>query len=308
VNKFVLIGGMPRSGTTLLETVVGSHSRIAIPPGDYPFAEQATRGLSVERIFSVLEKKKTWQLWLEKGFADLYGAPHGEAFVESMRRYASSADKDIPAAKAPYSEFFYETYGNWLQSWDLRFVHVIRNPIDVVASLKKSHIHTNWNVYVDTLEVQTRNWLRSTSIGMAHALRNPAGYRIVRYEDFVDDPSRETDDLCQFLGVEQDTRRMLDRVDYSYHETNTSFPDEVSDEQKDARRIFQRKSRRSYLEQDEIDLVCRICGETALAMGFEDDNFSQQSPLVPGKLKTSERWRRRVGRFRKRLGGRKSVK
>ena len=39
-RRFVLIGGMPRSGTTLVKTVVGSHSRIAIPPGDFPYAER----------------------------------------------------------------------------------------------------------------------------------------------------------------------------------------------------------------------------------------------------------------------------
>ena len=56
-RRFVLIGGMPRSGTTLVKTIVGSHSRIAIPPGDFPYAERAVTGLSVEEIFAIFGKK-----------------------------------------------------------------------------------------------------------------------------------------------------------------------------------------------------------------------------------------------------------
>jgi len=294
---------MPRSGTTLLETVIGSHSSIAVPPGDFPFAEQFARGLSVERIFTVLQKKATWQLWLEKDFSDLMDKPHRTVFVESMRRYAQTIGKDIPAVKAPYSEFFYETYRSWLADWDFRFVHVIRNPIDVVASLKKSHIHKNWSIYLDTLEVQAKNWMRSTSMGLARERRYPEHYRIVRYEDFVDNPQDLTSALCQFLDVNADTSRMLDRVDYSYHDTNTSFPDERTSKQKNTRQIFQRKSRKSYLDEQELHLVCDICGETALAMGFDDDDFREQAPHLPNQMRTKERWRRRIKRLQAKLAG-----
>jgi hypothetical protein len=303
MKKFVLLGGMPRSGTTLLETVIGSNSRISIPPGDLPFAEQYAKGLSVEKIFEVLAKKSTWDLWEEKNFDALLNADHGTAFRESMRAYATKVGKDIPAAKTPYAEFFYDIYIDWLRDYDVKFVHIVRNPFDVLASLKKSHIHTNWRVFTDTLEVQAKNWQRSTVLGLARSFALPDNYFVIKYEDFVQDPQTQGSRICEFLGIEFEEERMLNRADYAYHDTNSSFADGSPETRKDSPYIYRSTSRKSFLDEAEIALVVDSCGEAAAALGYDDPDFVCRSPMYASKMKSSTRLKRKASRMVGRLFG-----
>jgi hypothetical protein len=295
MEKFILICGLPRSGTTLMETVLGSHSQISLPPGDYPFAEQYIKGFSVEKIFSTLSTKGPWGKWCVKDFSDLFDKSHAEAFRDSMIRYAAGIGKKIPAAKAPCSEFFYEIYQEWLQDFDLRFVHVVRNPFDVMASLKKSSYHKDMFAFENTIDLQSKNWRRSTSIGLALGLIKPENYRMIQYEKFVEDPTSYTKAICSFLQVEFEAERMLNRVDYSYHDTNTSFPTDKK-ENTQGRYIYRAESRKSFLNKSEIEVVCRNCGETAKTLGYEDKEFRISPPLYPQKMKTTARIKRKIMR------------
>ena len=157
---------MPRSGTTLVETVIGSHSRISIPPGDFPFAEQAARGLTVRQIFSILRKKQTWERWSSKDFSSVLELDYGAAFRAALVLYAESMGRDIAGAKAPYSEFYLDLYDDWLADHEFRFISVIRNPIDVMGSLKHSQIHSNLHGFKDLIEVQCRNWVQTCELAL----------------------------------------------------------------------------------------------------------------------------------------------
>lgn len=298
-KRFVLVGGLPRSGTTLIETVVGSHSRIVIPPGDFPFAELADRGLGVESIFSILSKKATWDLWHVKDPAAVIGMNHGDAFRATLIKYAEGVGKDIPGAKAPFCEFYIDLYMDWLVDDDLKFIYVLRNPFDVMASLKHSHIHRNWHGFRDLIEVQCRNWVRSVSIVLARAYSEPRNFCIVRYEDFVRDPVGTGLKLCNFLGVEFEETSMLNRSDYAYHDTNTSFPDQFAAREDKKTYIYDPDSRKSSLSNDEVELIGHICGESARSLGYEDPDLALRPPEKMSKkgiLKKIRRLPRRVYR------------
>lgn len=297
----MLIGGMPRSGTTLVETVIGSHSRIAVPPGDFAFAELSDRGLTVEQIFSILSKKATWKLWDSKDFAALFDMNHGDAFRATLIRYAEDAGKDIPGAKAPFCEFYINAYQDWLSGDDLRFIYVLRNPFDVMASLKHSHIHTNWHRFRDLIAVQSRNWLRSASVIMAKAYRQPDNVFVLRYEDFVGDPIRFGAEMCEFLGVSFEQEDMLNRIGYAYHDTNTSFPDSFAEREDKSTYIYQAKSRKPSLSRDEIKLISQICGETALSLGYEDADLELRAPEKMHQVHLLTKIRRLPGRIYRRI-------
>jgi hypothetical protein len=296
-GKFVLIGGMPRSGTTLLETIIGSHSRISIPPGDYPFAEQYARGLSVRRIFDVLQSKETWGLWEQQCFDTLLDKRHDDAFRQSLIDYCAAVGKDIPGCKSPYSEFFFDTYLSWLRGFDVKFVHVVRNPFDVMASLKHSSIHRNLRVFEDTLEKQARNWLRSTTLGLARQVSHPENYFLLGYEAFVEDPRRSVIDLCRFIDVLPQEERMLNRADYGYHDTNSSFSGSAQQRGEQTGYVYRSTSRKAFLDAQQIEMIGRICGEAAHAVGYVDDNFRPDAPEYPEQLKASVRFRRKTRRL-----------
>ncbi len=300
-RRFVLIGGMPRSGTTLIETVVGSHSKISVPPGDFPFAEQCDKGLSVESIFSILSKKATWQLWHVKDFAAVFDMSHGKAFRATLIKYAEGVGKNIPGAKAPFCEFYLDLYRDWLVDDDLKFIYVLRNPFDVMASLKHSHIHTNWHGFRDLIEVQCRNWVRSASLILARTNLEPHNFCIIKYEDFVRDPVATGSNLCDFLGVDFEEESMLNRSDYDYHDTNTSFPDQFAARQDKSTYIYNPDSRKPGLSSGEVELIGRICGETARSLSYEDADFALRPPEKMHKVGLLKKLRRLPRRIYRRI-------
>lgn len=300
-RRFVLIGGMPRSGTTLVKTIVGSHSRIAIPPGDFPYAERAVTGMDVEEIFAIFRKKETWKLWAVQDFSSLFNLEHGAVFRATLMRYADALGKDIPGAKAPFAEFYLDHYEDWLSGDELRFIYMLRNPFDNLASLKHSHIHKDWQNFEDLLDVHARNWLRSVSIALAHERSDPERFLVLRYEDLVNDPVQHGDAICRFIGVDFEEASMLNRSDYAYHDTNTSFPEQYAARQDKSRYIYAAESRKNALTRAEIERIGSLCGEVALALGYADPDFVASPPDQPGRLNSPTRIRRLARRILRRL-------
>lgn len=306
-QPFILIGGMPRSGTTLLETIVGSHSEIAVPPGDFPFAEQHAKGLSVDSIFSILKRKETWSLWETHDFDAFLELSHGDAFSKSMQHYAAATGKRVAAAKAPFSEFFFDTYSGWLSDrFVVKFLHMVRNPFDVMASVKKSHIHTNWHVYKDLLRTQAENWRRSTLLGTARQAAHRQAYCVIRYEDLVEEPQAVVENIARFLGVEFEEQRMLGRKDYPYFNTNSSFSDQDRRDGGAKAFVYRPSSRKQFLDAEEIAIISDICGEAAHALGYMDSDFEAAPPGSPSNVKRSVRMLWKLESVGRRLTGLRS--
>jgi len=249
----------------------------------------------------MLGKKQTWELWHVQDFSSVADLSYGDSFRSILIRYAEGIGKDMPGAKAPFSEFFIDTYRKWLSDDRMKFIYVLRNPFDVMASLKHSHIHTNWHGFHNLIEVQSRNWLRSVSVVLARAFRAPQEFFVLRYEDFVSDPVRAGMELCEFLGVDFEERDMLNRTGYAYHDTNTSFPDLYAERENKTTYIYQADCRKSNLSRDEIELVSSICGETALSLGYKDPDFSVKPPERMDKVNALKKIRRLPGRIYRKI-------
>ncbi len=291
-ERFVLIGGMPRSGTTLAETVIGSHSKIAMPPGDFPFAAQANAGWSINRIFSALSEKPTWEHWKVRDFSTILDLDHGAAFRKALTLYAEGIGKDYPGAKAPYSEFYLDLYEEWLADYELRFITVIRNPIDVIASLKHSQIHSHLHGFRNLVEVQSRNWVRSASLALGKEHDKRTRFCAVRYEDFVSDPEATVVRLCRFIGVDPEIEPMLNRSDFAYYDTNTSFPQSYADRKDKDTYVYRPESRKQNLSGKDIRMIGRICGETARSLGYEDPDLIAGPPETMRKISRLSKLRR----------------
>jgi hypothetical protein len=269
-----------------------------MPPGDFPFIEEYVGGLSVKEIFDRLSSRPTWKVWCTNDFADLYDQSHAEAFRNTLIRYAETANKQIPSAKSPYSEFFFEICRDWLQDFDIRFVHVVRNPFDVIASLKHSPYHHKGVLnHVDTISVHSRNWLRSASMGLARTLQNRSRYHVVKYETLVNDPISTCRALCAFLDEDLEEERMLNRVDYSYHDTNTTFPEELEKTAQKKDYVYIPNSRKHYLSDSEVKCIASTCGEVARALGYEDEDFQSLAVEHPKIAKLRVRVQRGVRRI-----------
>ena len=102
--------------------------------------------------------------------------------------------------------------------------------------------------------------------------------------------------LCTFLGLAYEEERMLDRKDYSYHNTNTSFPDETEKSKSD-NYIYPINSRKHYLNKSEIQIISSICGELGRVVGYEDEDMRTLPHESPPKPNIVLRGKRKLSRI-----------
>jgi len=267
MNKFVVIGGAPRSGTNLVRRIVGSHSEIAIPPGEFQLFSQISHGKTVANVLQNPRLEK-WDIDLSSFSSETAEV----AYVGLLESYANKIGKSIPGEKTPFNEFYYAELLQALQQHDHRFVHMIRNPFDVMASYKHMKAMKGKSALNDIRD-HLRNWVDSVTLGVHRSRENPAQYKCVRYEDLLNNPATVTQDLCDFFGVDYEAERMLNMVDFAKHGDNTSFPTKTADGESSAPLIKPHTSRKSHLTASEIRLVATVCGPKAIEAGYKDADF-----------------------------------
>jgi hypothetical protein len=181
-----------------------------------------------------------------------------------------------------YNEFHLQIAEKWLSGFDLKCIVMMRNPLDVTASIKFIPSAQGKKEHDPSLVPRTaREWCRSVSIGLARAYAQPLNYRLVRYEDLVADPHRSTQALCEFLGVQFQEERMLSLADFPDHKDNTSFAEQDNVQQ--AYRVYRPSSRQQYLAKQEISTVREICAELAWAVGYRDESLRPAGEAAPSK-------------------------
>lgn len=278
MNQFVVIGGVPRSGTNLARRIIGSHSRIAIPPAEFQFFAKHKRGKSIEEICAN-KRLIEWGVNL----SDLYALHPRDAYIMALQRYTKRIGKEIPGEKTPSNEFYFETIETWLKDFDLRFVHMIRNPFDTIASFKYAPFRGDGGGKAFFgVAAYARNWCRSVSFGLARAYFSSDKYLILKYEDLTTDPVSKTKELSEFIGVEFEEERMLTLSDFAGHHDNTSFPYDRGEKSKEYQAVRQPRNRKHYLTASEVKSVSIICGELAWALGYDDEDFGPSLPEGTG--------------------------
>jgi hypothetical protein len=284
MGNFIIIGGMARSGTNLTRRIIGSHSQVAIPPAEFQFFKRHHQGKSVQQILSN-KRLAQWNLDL----SDLYDLDPREVYVKTLQRYADQRGKKIPGEKTPYNEFYLDTIETWLEGFEFKFILMVRNPFDVLASYK----HKPFGVGIDPnddawIPAFVENWRRSVSMGLAKANTQPEHYAVLKYEDLTRDTITKTKELCHFLGIEFEKERMLSFSDFANNKDNTSFS---SDQQTQAQgKIYQPPSRKKHLTKTEIEAVRSTCGELAWALGYLDEDFTPSPPLQRSQPKLEKRF------------------
>ena len=191
----IFIGGMYKSGTSLLRAMLGHHSHL--------FAGLETQWIHERWENGAAQGRREW---LER-LAVFFDAPPEE--LEAACRDATDVETCLDrglsylAARAGKARWIEKTPGNAgeidriLSHWpEARILHIIRDPRDVYASMIESR---KWTVPQDFalrwtgIVAAARNWLAEQ--GGAH----PAYYEL-RYERLVRAPEAETRKILAFLG------------------------------------------------------------------------------------------------------------
>jgi len=184
----IFIVAMPRSGTTLLEQIVSSHSRV-YGAGELPFGSGLVATVR-EAIGEGASDKVVSHLKNE-------GEGLAQAYLDRLSHLDNEAD--FVSDKMPAN---FKNLG-LLQSIfpKAKFIHIKRNPLDVCLSNYKGFFSRYFTYAVDLehLGIYYRNYFELMDYWRG-ALAQPL-YEVV-YEDLVENPEAEAKKLLDYIGLD----------------------------------------------------------------------------------------------------------
>ncbi|HBB30738.1 MAG TPA: sulfotransferase [Cyanobacteria bacterium UBA8803] len=211
-NRPVFLVGCPRSGTTLLQSMLAAHPQIASFPEskffEYLFPEyeprRRTLGLASRRLRPMLS-----QFFKEIGYPEMqYYLPkfpqfigqYTHKFVQIMDKIAKKQGKSIWLEKTPQHINYIEYIEKFIPK--ARIIHIIRNGVDVVASLYEmgQKYPNTWGSVMGKVDDCIEEWIRNVKISLRYL--NQPNHTLVRYEHLVEDPQTVIANLCKFIGVD----------------------------------------------------------------------------------------------------------
>jgi hypothetical protein len=201
-----VVVGCPRSGTTLITVMLDSHPAIAMLPETAflphlaPLAAKPG-GPSLREFFRLV----TTDRWSRSNWNDI--GIDKEAYWRRLYEletfsltvalrvlygmYADALGKHLFGEKTPADTHCMPLIEALLP--EARFIHIIRDPRNVVLSINKTSI-------ARSVEETARVWVDAVSVARASGQR-VRHYHEVRFEDLVGDPENVLRAVCRFLDL-----------------------------------------------------------------------------------------------------------
>ena len=195
----VIVFSAPRSGSTLLRVILGSHSELYAPP-ELPLKHLGVRA-ETKWIQASLDG-------LELTMEDVEHMLWDRVLAEALRR----SGKPRIVVKTPANVLIWERIA---ACWpDAQFVFLLRHPAAAVASLHSS-FDPAWHPTTEdgSLDEAVAKGLRYMNV--VEQAREALPGCTVRYEELTAEPERVVRELCGFLGVPFEPG-MLDYGDFSH--------------------------------------------------------------------------------------------
>jgi hypothetical protein len=283
-DRPIIVGGCPRSGTTLMQLILHSHPRIAIPPetrfvqpvfrrrerfGDLTKPKNHRR---LARAIAHHKGAKLNDLHLDRDelFQRILAAPPtvGSAIGTVFQMYAERYDKPRWGDKRPG---YITNIEMMLRLFpDAQIVHVVRDGRDCVSSLKTMPWWKQSSVAAMAM------WANTIDAGRAAARKyGPDTYYPVCYERLVSDPEPELRALCEFLGEDFDDAMLRPN-----QLAGEAVPERKTWHVNTAKEInTARVGRWTELEPWEVGLAERMLGGRLKARGYELSGEGSRPPM-----------------------------
>lgn len=188
----IVVGGFYRSGTTLVRTLLDAHSAIHCGP-EVKFMQDINGDYIGDTCADIRFFRTVGALGLPPS---TIRREFGRAFVRLHEDAARAAGKRRWADKAPENALHIGQWRKVLPGGFL-FVHVVRNPLDVLASIEESGFRRTVPPGFRERALFYRAFRERAE---DHERRRPDTSIRVRYDELAADPLPVLDRLFRFLG------------------------------------------------------------------------------------------------------------
>jgi hypothetical protein len=267
----IFIGGLERTGTSLLYALLASHPSLAMTRRTnwwtffYGHFGDLTKKTNLERCLTAMQRYRRHRK-LDVDFSRLRREfESGERtycrlFALMQAQHAERVGKQRWGDKSLHTERYAETVYSCFP--DARILHIIRDPRDRYASVLK-----RWQSRRGGVGSATAAWLASVQLGKRNEERYPGRYRVLAYETLVHAPDETMREVCDFVGEPFDPAIFDMRGAAEFRETggNSSFGKFTAGE------ISPRSVGRfqSVLSNRQIAFMQRAAGPLMLAHGYD---------------------------------------
>jgi hypothetical protein len=191
----IIVGGCHRSGTSLLRRMLDSHPRIHCGP-EVTFFRDLYGAYRDDPLCHLRFTTTARTLLPEEELLELLGG----VFLEAHERAARRAGKARWADKSPDNVLYTAGWEHLLgEQWLL--VHVVRNPLDTIASMTETRFPLTLPA---DLEGRIDFYRRYTEAGLDFGVLHPDRYLLVVYEALVAAPEPVLASVMSWLGERLD--------------------------------------------------------------------------------------------------------
>lgn len=214
IFNHIVIGGLQRSGTSLLRAIIGSHSDITLLQWDAPLL---TKFLDIYKdkkisqkdakliIKDIINHPKIKETNIKYNLALLNQKIEGKAeyiyedlYIMLQEHYLSKTNGNNIGIKTPHNEFnSNEILRRFPQT---KFIHIVRNPLDTLTSLNEANRRW-WNGRTNYFH-HMKLWQESIQIGLSNSTKYANNYLLIKYEDLIVNPKQITISICKFLDID----------------------------------------------------------------------------------------------------------
>lgn len=192
--QWLVVGGAPRSGTTALGEALNQSAEIALFHEYLPHRFFA----AIESFFVEEDRMRGFPDFNDFSSLMPTRARNAERIARFMFRDVFKKQTRYVGTKMPgYQAWPQPVYPGWIAP---RFVHITRNPYDVVLSAIKKNTSGNDSAKaIREGEDALYWWLHAWNFAVAHA--DNANFHHIFYDDLLTRPEHERARLTEFLGV-----------------------------------------------------------------------------------------------------------
>lgn len=204
-NNRILLVGCPRSGTTILQAILSSHPKIFSLPEThfYPALCSNIRmvrklGISTKRAKVILKRIESKYLKKNKINCSFFSNSLSLQYLNLLDTITVKRKYSVWLEKTPQNLWFIDYIKS--MSSDLKFLHIERDPKDVIAS-----IHYASTKYPDSwgyANLDDAIQLCRESFIINNLYRDDNDHLFCKYNDLIESPNSVIKEITNFLSIE----------------------------------------------------------------------------------------------------------